>query len=147
MTESWTTLEDLAAARGRFAAGIPGYEPPKAFGVARVDADGLTFAHVNDVGGIHLLPAVILASVCGHRGGDATYELSAEAFAEVVRRLTPAGACAEIDHPNLWSWEPLLASADEGASFVAIFVADPDAPPRDRYDAAFRERLGPNVSQ
>lgn len=141
MTERWTTLEDLATARGRYADGIPGYEPPKAFGVARVDGDGPAFAHVNDVGGTHLLPAVVLASVCGHRAGDATYELSVETFREAVRRLTPAGACTDVDHPNLWSWEPLLASAGEDATFVAIFVADPEAAPVDRYDAAFRRRL------
>jgi hypothetical protein len=55
--------------------------------------------------------------------------------------LTPAEACTQIDHPNLWSWRPLLESGGRDASFVAIFVGDLSTPPVDRYDTAFRSRL------
>jgi hypothetical protein len=40
--EAWRTDAELASARERFAAGIPGYVLPPAYGVARLDAEGLT---------------------------------------------------------------------------------------------------------
>ena len=59
----WRTDEDLAAAQQHFAAGIPGRDPPIAYGVARLDDGGLVFGHVNEPGGMHRLPAVVLAVV------------------------------------------------------------------------------------
>jgi hypothetical protein len=128
--EAWRTDEELAAARQRYAAGIPGYVPPGAYGVARLDLHRLTFGAVNDVGSIHRLPAAVLASVCGYTSRT-----------EAVRRLAPAEAAVHWEHPNLWSWRELLDGADPSSTFVAFFVADPADAPVDEHDAAFRAQL------
>jgi hypothetical protein len=109
--------------------------------VARVDGDRLTFAEVNRVGGIHRLPAAVLASVCGYTSRTATFPLSGADLREAVTRLTPAEAAVHWEHPNLWSWRELLDGADSSSTFVAFFVADPADAPVDAHDAAFRDRL------
>jgi hypothetical protein len=48
--EGWATDDDLRSAYARFAAGIPGFVLPAAYGVAREDRSGLTFGHVNRPG-------------------------------------------------------------------------------------------------
>lgn len=72
INDGWTTDEDLLAAGLRFAEKIPGYVTPAAYGVARLDGRKLTFGHINRPGGTHLLPAVVLASVCGYVAHTAT---------------------------------------------------------------------------
>lgn len=119
--DRWTTRESLLAAKQRMIDAMPGYAQPAAYSVARRDGDALVYGHVNERGGSHQLPAVVLATVSGYRNGDATITLSCEQFAEAVRLLAPAGACLEFDHPNLWSWQPLLSAASPDASFVVFF--------------------------
>ena len=65
--ERWVTDADLLVARQRFAEQIPGFVPPVAYSVARVDDGKLTFGHVNGPTSEHRLPAVVLASVCGYK--------------------------------------------------------------------------------
>jgi RimJ/RimL family protein N-acetyltransferase len=139
--ERWPTDEEVQAAKRRYVARMPGYEAPAAYGVGRLDGDGVRFGHVNDVGGVHMLPAVILAFVCGHRSGTATYVLGADAMGEAVRLLAPAEACPAYDHPNLWSWRALVSTAGADAAYVAVFVDDVATPPVDRHDEAFRSHL------
>jgi hypothetical protein len=138
---AWRTDEELASARQRFAADIPGYAPPAAYGVARLDAGRLTFGEVNGVGHIHRLPAAVLASVCRYTSRTATFPLSAADLCEAVTRLAPAEAALHWEHPNLWTWRELLHGSDPSSSFLAFFVADPADPPVDDHDAAFRARL------
>jgi hypothetical protein len=138
---AWRTDEDLAAARQHFAALIPGWQWPAAYAVARVDDGGLVFGHVNEPGGSHRLPAVVLASVCGHASGTATYELTADELRKAVELLAPAEAAVHWEHPNLWSWRELIDGAGSTGRFTAFFVADVDDPPADDHDAAFRARL------
>jgi hypothetical protein len=142
LPSAWRSDEDLAAARRSFAERIPGFEFPAAYGVARVDGGGLVFGHANEPGGVHRLPAAVLATVCGHASGTACYELTAAQLRRAVDLLAPAEAAVHWEHPNLWSWRDLLRNAGPDARFVAFFVADPDDPPADDRDAAFRVRLG-----
>src|SRR6266567_746086 len=100
MSEAWVTDDDLRSARERFAAQIPGLVIPVAYSVARQDASGLTFGHVNTPGAVRPLPAVVLASVCGYVATTGVYRLDQERFAEAVERLTPAEAATHIPHPN-----------------------------------------------
>ena len=139
---AWRTDGDLAAARQHFGARIPGWTEPAAYGVARVDDDGLVFGHVNRPGGSHRLPAVVLATVCRHASGTATYALTAGRLRKAVDLLAPAEAAVHWEHPNLWSWRELLGGGGERFDrFLAFFVADIGEPPVDEHDAAFRERL------
>jgi len=137
--EVWTTDEDLTAARLRFAEGLPGYELPVAYGVGRLDDGELVFGHVNRPGGHHLLPAVVLASVCRHPSGTATYVLSPDQMADAVARLAPAEAATHWDHPNLWSWRTLIEGGSSDSKFVVIFVQSLDDPAVDEHDVRFRE--------
>lgn len=142
MPEAWVTEDDLRAAAGRFAAQIPGYVMPAAYGVARKDPSGLTFAHVNTFGKARPLPAAVLASVCGYVATTGVFRLDRQQFAEVVERLGPAEAATHIPHLNLWTWRDLLAGGDADSTFLAFFVADAHDPPVDEDDARFRQLLG-----
>lgn len=141
MSESWVTDDDLGSARERIAAQIPGLVMPVAYGVARKDASGLTFGHVNALGAVRQLPAVVLASVCGYVATTGVYRLDRERLAEAVERLTPAEAATHMPHPNLWSWRDLLAHAGADSTFLAFFVASADDPPVDQEDGQFRQML------
>ena len=141
MSDAWVTDDDLRAACQRFAAQIAGFVLPAAYTVARRDASGLTFGHVNGFGAVRPLPAVVLASVCGYAATTGVFAMSRDRFAEAVRRLAPAAAATHLPHPNLWSWRDLLAKAGADTAFLAIFVADADDPPADPDDARFRRLL------
>lgn len=135
------TDDDLAAAWSRFAAQIPGYESPAAYGVGSVDLTGnIHFPHVNR--GAHGLPAVVMASVCGHTTGTRSYEISVDELNGAIDLLAPAEAATHWDHPNLAAWRQ-LASNPNGKRLVAVFVGDLDDPPADTYDGALREALRP----
>jgi hypothetical protein len=140
--ERWVTAEEVLAARQRFVDAMPGYESPVAYSVARCEAGGAwEFAHINDVGGTHALPAAVLATVCGYRAGNAAISLTRHEFASAVRLLSPAEACTAFDHPNLWSWRPLLEQSPTEARFVAIFIGDLETPPASDAESALRQQL------
>jgi hypothetical protein len=77
----------------------------------------------------------------GYRSPSA-YGVAAAQLRRAVDLLAPAEAAVHWEHPDLWSWRELLRQAGPDARFVASFVADPDDPPADDRDAAFRVRLG-----
>lgn len=148
--DAWSTIDDLVAARGRFEALVPGYVRPAAYGVgvASVSSSGAVldtwFPHVNT--DAHLLPSAVLATVCGYRSSTDTFELSRDQLREAVELLTPADACVEVDHPNLWTWRALLDGSepdDDSRSrrIVATFVADLGDDLVDSHDAYFRLHL------
>ena len=139
--EAWSTDEDLRAARLRFVERLPGYEQPVAYGVGRLDDGELVLGHVNRPGGQHLLPAVVLASVCGHSSGTATHVLTADQMAEAVARLAPAEAATHWDHPNLWSWRSLVNGGSSDSTYVVFFVQNLDDPAVNEHDLRFRERI------
>ena len=121
VAEAWSTTDDLVAARTRFAAAIPGYVTPASYTVARRDGERLTFGHLNVDGTLHQLPSAVLATVCGHVAGAATYDLSAAQFDAAIELLTPAEAATHVEHPNLWSWRALRADATPTSTYVAYF--------------------------
>jgi hypothetical protein len=111
---------------------------PVAYGLARLDASGPCFGHVNAVGAVRPLPATVLASVCGYVSTTATFPLNCADVQRAVQLLTPAEAATHIPHPNLWSWRALLENARPSAEFRACFVANENDAPFDEYDMAFR---------
>jgi uncharacterized protein (DUF952 family) len=134
--EQWPTPEEIAAARQRFEAAIPGWVAPRAYGLGRLAGDRVEFVRVNVAE--HPLPAVVLATVCGHRGGSASYRLDAAGLARAVNLLAPAEVCTAYDHPNLAAWRRLLPELGDDSA-VAVFVADLDRPGDDRHVAALVE--------
>lgn len=139
--EQWVTADEVYAAKARFEGSIDGYQRPVTYSVARVELDGFGFAYVNEVGGMHQLPAAVLATVCGYVSGNATYEMDAPMLDRAIELLAPAGACDAFPHPNLWSWQPLRADSPDSARFVAVFVGDLDAPPSSEAEVELRRLL------
>lgn len=135
------TADEVYAAKARFEGAIDGYQRPLTYSVARVDVDGFDFAYVNEVGGMHQLPAAVLATVCGHVSGNATYEMGGSMLDRAIELLAPAGACDAFPHPNLWSWQPLRADSPDDARFVAVFVGDLDAAPSSEAERELRRLL------
>ena len=145
--ERWQTLEEILTARARFEKAIEGWVPPTAHGVGLVPPttripEAAHFPLVNAYG--HRLPAAVVATVVGHRGGTAAYRLTREDLERAIELITPAEAYVEYDHPNLWTWRdtflPAL-TADPHAEVVAVFIGEepeitPD-PAIDAFRAAF----------
>jgi len=88
MTERWENAEQIAAARARFIAAIPGWVQPHAFAVGRRSGGDVEFARIGTAA--HRLPAVVLATVCGHSGGSASYLLDVAAFDRAIALIAPA---------------------------------------------------------
>ncbi|WP_026066164.1 hypothetical protein [Actinoalloteichus spitiensis] len=128
MTERWSTPDEVRRARERMEAAIPGWTAPAAFGVGVSIWDDVDFPVVNV--GTHRLAAVVLATVCGHASGSASYPLELADLDQAIELLTPAEACEEFDHPNLISWRRIraLLVADPRTRAVAAFCGDLDEP-------------------
>lgn len=134
--DEWSTLAGLKAIRERYAALIEGWRAPVAYAVAQ----GEDFPHVNEPGGIHGLPAVMLAYVLKHDGSTATFDLEPAQLAEAVELLEPAEACTEVDHPNLAAWRRVLAEHD-GRPIRAVFIGSLDDEVSSPTDALLRSQL------
>ncbi|HUY47341.1 MAG TPA: hypothetical protein VMV92_16685 [Streptosporangiaceae bacterium] len=137
MSERWETTEEIAAANRRFAAAIPGWGAPAAYGIARLNRDRVDFARINI--GDHPLPTLVLATVCGHRAESASYQLDVTDLGRAIELPTPAEACTAYDHPNLAAWRWLHAGLGEGGTALAVFVGDLSEPCDDRHAEALRE--------
>jgi len=143
VTETWGTDTELQAARSRLAAGIQGYVEPAAFSVARIDGATLAYGHINKPGGIHRLPAVVLASICGYSSTTGVFRLSRDDLVSAIELLTPAEAATHMDHPNLWSWRELMKGTTAESEFIAFFVADLADTHVNDNDSEFRRLIGP----
>lgn len=137
--ERWATPEEIAVARARLEAAIPGWRTPEIYGVGRRSGDGVEFARINTE--LHRLPAVVLATVCGHTGGSASYVLGPDGLDRAIALLTPAEADTSQPHPNLWAWRELRAALNHADEVVAVFDADPTEPCADPYVLAMRAQV------
>lgn len=143
MSTDWSTPDGLAEIKDALAAAIPGWRQPVAYAVGLSSASSSVewgFAHVNQPGGRHGLPAVILATVLRHDGSTATLDVSTAQLAAAVESLAPAEACTELDHPNLAAWRAALAEAQSNPArtLVAVFVSDLADPVSSEADGAMR---------
>ena len=143
--EQWPTTDDLAAARERFAASIPGWRAPIAHGMgfiptgAKVAPGHFPVTNTDD----HRLPGVAAATVIGYVSGTRVIELDRAALERVIEVLRPAEACP-VPHPNLWTWRDVYLpalDADPTARLVYVYVGDLDDPIAGPEDAAFRQAL------
>ena len=136
MSERWSTPEQITAARLGLEKAIAGYAAPAVYGAGRLAGDGVEFFRVNT--SVHLLPAVVLATVCGHVRGSASYVVSLDAFDRAIETLSPAEADTSQPHPNLWAWRQARTALAEGDRVVIVFDADPATPSEDRFVLALR---------
>jgi predicted pyridoxine 5'-phosphate oxidase superfamily flavin-nucleotide-binding protein len=133
--DEWSTVEGLGRIRERLAAQIDGWQPPVGYGIA-VDGE---FGHVNGPGGVHGLPAVVLATVLKHDGSTATLEVSRLQLDEAITALAPAAACADVEHPNLAAWRRVRERVEErGGTVTAVFVRSADDPVSSEADERLR---------
>lgn len=126
--ERWTTREEVLAARNRYESAIPGWRCPGLYAVGTRHDDGsIWFPFICH--GDHPLPAAVLATVCGHQRGSDSYDLMIAELADAIRRLAPAEACTDWDHPNLAAWRRVYRSVtdDPDQRAVAVFDMDPES--------------------
>lgn len=127
--EQWVTRDEVLAARLRYESAIPGWRCPRLYGLGVRKGHGdIWFPFICH--GDHPLPAAVLATVCGHRSGSASYEMTVDQLDDAIRRLAPAEACTDWDHPNLAAWRQVRRSlgAEPDWGVVAVFDADPGSP-------------------
>jgi hypothetical protein len=144
--ERWTTPEEIAAARERMEAAIDGYERPAAYALGQAGEDGAAagdvFPLVNS--GANFLPAVVLATVCGHVRGTATYVLDEQRLQRAIDLLAPAEACTDYEHPNLVAWRQVRAELanQSSAQVIAVFLGDLEPSPTDGpYERLLRDAV------
>ena len=146
---AFSTVDDIAVARQRIEASIPGYAPAAAFGVgvATIGPSGavldVAFPHVNL--NRESFPGAGLASTLGHVAGTATYHISPEQLRAALEVVAPAEPVA-IPHPNLASWRACLDLVDVPClsgtrQLVAAFIGELDDAPIDAIDAYLRLHL------
>lgn len=135
-------MDEILAARTRFESAIEGWTPPNAHGVGlrpstAADHEPEHFPLVNAYG--HRLPAVVIATVVGHRRGTAAYRLTRQELERAIELISPAEAYVDYDHPNVRSWRDRILPAlteDPAAEVVAVFIGDePEASPDPAIDA------------
>ncbi|GAB3229400.1 hypothetical protein GCM10027447_22660 [Glycomyces halotolerans] len=105
------------------------------------EAGRLEFTRVSD-GGMHGLPAVVLATVCGYRGRSGSYAVTREQLERAIELLAPAEACTAFEHPNLWAWRALLPRLQGDRGAIAVFVGDWDEASDDPHVAQMRAAAG-----
>ena len=144
--ERWTTAEEIAAARERMEAAIDGYERPAAYALGLAGEDGAAagdvFPLVNS--GANFLPAVVLATVCGHVRGTATYVLDDQRLQRAIGLLAPAEGCTDYEHPNLVAWRQVRAELanQPSAEVIAVFLGDLAPSPTDGpYERLLRDAV------
>ena len=140
--ERWTTKAEVLDACQRYEAGIPAWQCPRLFGVGlRRQGSDLWFPFVCH--GDHPLPAVILATVVGHRGGARGYDLALRELDQAIALLAPAEACHDFTHPNLAAWRLIPQEAERltDLRLVAVFDADPESA-TDNVDVLALRRAG-----
>jgi hypothetical protein len=131
-SEDWSTRAGLREISRARSAHIPGWRAPVAYAVGFQRDGQWSFPHVNEPGGTHGLPAVLLAETLGYSSGTREYRLSPEQLAEAIAKLAPAEAATDVDHPNLAAWRVVqVAGAREIAAVFVGDVGDPAAGPAD----------------
>lgn len=120
MIERWAGVDEIARATARLEDGIPGWRRPVAYGIGW-DVDG-SFAFTRTSAAADPLPAVVLATVCGHVAGSGSYRLDAEALDRAIALLAPADACAYHDNPQLGTWRSMRGQLDDGQTVTAVFA-------------------------
>ncbi len=145
---SFSTLDDLHAARDEIAASIDGFEPPAAYavGIATLGPSGavldVSYPAVNLGFGY---PGAVLSKVIGHVNGTVAHEITPDQLSTVIDELAPAEA-VDVPHPNLASWRALLQLASVPTlsgtrQLFATFIGDLDDDPTGPADAYLRLHL------
>jgi hypothetical protein len=119
-----STAEGIADAMSALLSALPGYEPPTMHGVGYLSPEQPLIVEAFNTEG-HDFPAMLLASILGHRTGTRIVPLTADALEEAIAFMSPAERCTVYRHPNIAAWRRLQARLLEQQNIrpVAIFVA------------------------
>ena len=151
MADTWTTTEEITAARDAIETALAPYTRPAAFGIgiATVGPSGATldtwFPQTNV--GDSFMTAAVVAQVAGYQSGTATVALELAQLDAVIAGLEPAEGVPGMAHPNLAAFRALRRLAASGPRpggtrrLVAVFLADLADPITDTSDAFFRLHL------
>lgn len=119
-----STVEGIFDAMSALLSALPEYEPPMMHGVGYLSSgQSLVVEAFNTEG--HDFPAMLLASILGHRKGTRIVPLTTDALEEAIAFMSPAERCTIYKHPNIAAWRRLLAHLFVQPKIhpVAIFVA------------------------
>ncbi|MFZ5638820.1 MAG: hypothetical protein ACOY82_19780 [Pseudomonadota bacterium] len=119
-----STVEGIAGGISALLSALPGYEPPAMHGVGYLSPEQPLVVEVFNTEG-HDFPAMLLASILGHRMGTQILSLTAGALEEAIACMSPAERCTAYRHPNIAAWRRLRERLLEQPQIrpVAIFVA------------------------
>ena len=137
----WETPEEILAARDQLERDLEGYRRPAAYALGMVDSSADGHPRADDVFPVinhaaNMLPAVVLATVCGHTHGTSTYHITHAQLDQAIEMLTPAEACTEYDHPNLSAWRDIRDRArhQPRADVIAVFLGSSHEHPGGRWE-------------
>jgi hypothetical protein len=144
MTTTWSTAEEIAAARETIAASIDGWSEPAVWAVGLTSATSSAeyeFPVVN-VGEAYLA-AVVLAKTIGYASGTSTHVISVSELTHALDGASPAEAYRGIQHRNLQAWREILAEVESNPyrGMVAVFIGDRDDPVSSEADGWLRTQL------
>jgi hypothetical protein len=105
----------------------------------------VAFVRVNDREDV--LAAAVLATVAGWHGNAGSVRIREAQLAQAVELLAPAEACRELAQPNLAAWRDLAGWDWRGATVLAVFDPDPEAPSADPHVIALREVIASGRQQ
>ena len=102
---------------------IPGWQRPAAWGLGRLSDDGtVQFERVNVAWS--LLPAVVVATLCGHVSGSGAYPLTVVDLDRAIALLAPADFATFMPHPSLAALRALRADLDDDDQAVVVYAGD-----------------------
>jgi hypothetical protein len=119
-----STVEGIADGMSALLSALPGYQSPTMHGVGYLSPEHPLVVEAFNTEG-HDFPAMLLASILGHRIGTRIVPLTAHALEEAIAFMSPAERCTAYRHPNIAAWRRLLQRLLERPEIrpVAIFVA------------------------
>ena len=92
---------------------------PVAYGIGWDAGDSFTFARTDAQ---NPLPGAMLAAVCGHVSGAASYRLGTAGLDRAIALLAEAGARALDEDPNLSAWRSIRGRLGDGDAVTAVFA-------------------------
>lgn len=144
MATSWSTPEQIAAAKQTIADSIEGWQEPAVWAVGLTSATSSAeyeypVVNVREAS----LAALVLAKTLGYANGTSTHVVSVTELRHALDGASPAEAYTGVKHVNLAAWREILAEVESNPyrSIVAVFIGDLDDPVSSEADGSLRTQL------